>query len=97
VTDLWNNYHLVAGRYFPDAALVADKFHVLRMANEAVEMVRKHNRREIMMGRRPYPHTGFQISISSEPEVREEGRQAVRGFRRNPLSAIAAPANAAAM
>lgn len=44
VTDLYNAYRIIATEQFPKAELVAHKFHVMRMANVAVENVRKHVR-----------------------------------------------------
>ncbi len=39
--DLWNVYRQVAHDQFPDRMIVADRFHVVRMANESIEKVRK--------------------------------------------------------
>lgn len=41
VMDMWNVYKQVAKAEFPGRPIVADKFHVTRMANEALERVRK--------------------------------------------------------
>ena len=38
--DLWNPYRQVAKEYFPGRLVVADRFHVIRMANESIEKVR---------------------------------------------------------
>ena len=39
--DMWNPYREVAKALMPDAAIVVDKFHIQRMANEAMEKIRK--------------------------------------------------------
>jgi len=41
VTDLWNHYRLTIEHHFPKVPLIADRFHVMRMASDAVEKVRK--------------------------------------------------------
>ncbi len=51
VTDLWNAYRQMAATYFPHAPVVADKFHVMRMAVEAVETLRKHIRKTELKGK----------------------------------------------
>lgn len=43
--DLWNNYATIAHEYFPHATFVADRFHVQRMATNALEKVRKQVRK----------------------------------------------------
>lgn len=45
--DMWNVYRQVVTAQLPGRLIVADKFHVLRMANNAVERVRKRVRREL--------------------------------------------------
>lgn len=39
--DMWRPYRTLTREYFPNAVTVVDKFHVVRMANDAVELVRK--------------------------------------------------------
>lgn len=39
--DMWSVYRDVAKDQFPGRMIIADRFHVVRMANEAVERVRK--------------------------------------------------------
>jgi transposase len=41
VTDLWLTYKDLANTYFPNAKVVADKFHFVRYAVEAVDTIRK--------------------------------------------------------
>lgn len=45
VMDLWGVYKQVAHAEFPGRPIVVDKFHVVRMANEALERVRKDIRK----------------------------------------------------
>lgn len=39
--DLWSVYRQVAQEQFPGRMIVADRFHVVRMANDSIEKVRK--------------------------------------------------------
>ena len=45
--DLWNVYRQVAEAQFPGRIIVADRWHVLRMANDAVEKTRKAVRKTL--------------------------------------------------
>jgi transposase len=45
--DLWSVYRQVVAAQLPGRMVVADKFHVLRMANNALESVRKKVRRSV--------------------------------------------------
>ncbi|MBU2782322.1 ISL3 family transposase [Acidithiobacillus caldus] len=45
--DLWNVYRQVAQDQFPGRMVVADRFHVVRMANDSLEKVRKTIRKEL--------------------------------------------------
>ena len=45
--DMWSVYRQVAQAVFPGCPIVADRFHVVRMANDALERVRKRVRREL--------------------------------------------------
>lgn len=41
VIDLWKSYKDLAQRYFPNAKVVADRFHYARYATEMVDTIRK--------------------------------------------------------
>lgn len=43
--DLWNVYRQVAQSQFPGRMVVADRFHVVRMANDSIERLRKEIRK----------------------------------------------------
>lgn len=45
--DLWSVYRQVAEAQFPGRMIVADRFHVVRMANEGIEKVRKVLRKDL--------------------------------------------------
>lgn len=45
--DMWNVYRQVAQDQFPGRMVVADRFHVVRMANDSIEKVRKAIRKDL--------------------------------------------------
>lgn len=45
--DIWNPYREAVEALMPQATIVIDKFHVVRMANEALETVRKAQRAQL--------------------------------------------------
>lgn len=45
--DMWNPYRDAVQAIFPSAIIVVDKFHVVRMANDAMERVRKQLRESL--------------------------------------------------
>lgn len=47
VMDMWRPYRLLAQQHFPGRPIVVDKFHVLRMANNAVDLARKRERQSL--------------------------------------------------
>lgn len=47
VMDMWNPYRQVGKKLFPGRLIVADRFHVVRMANEGMERVRKQIRKTV--------------------------------------------------
>ena len=44
---MWNPYRAAVKAVLPQARIVVDKFHVVRMANDALEKVRKGFRKEL--------------------------------------------------
>ena len=50
--DMWNPYREAVEALMPQATIVIDKFHVLRMANEALETIRKAQRAQLTIKER---------------------------------------------
>lgn len=50
--DMWNPYRIVVTKQLPDARIVVDRFHIQRIANNAMEAVRKEIRRSISQRQR---------------------------------------------
>jgi transposase len=47
VMDMWNPYRQIGQKVFPGKLIVVDKFHVVRMANDGMERVRKRIRKTL--------------------------------------------------
>ncbi len=50
--DMWDTYRIVAQELMPQAQVVVDKFHFVRMANEAMDVARKDIRASLPPNRR---------------------------------------------
>lgn len=50
--DMWNPYRDAVNTVFSQARIVIDKFHVVRMANQCLESVRKNLRAQLTSGQR---------------------------------------------
>lgn len=48
--DMWRPYYDAVKAVLPDAVIVIDKFHVVKMANQAVEKGRKALREQMDQG-----------------------------------------------
>ncbi|NLI28483.1 MAG: transposase [Nitrospiraceae bacterium] len=58
--DMWNSYRDAVKSVLPNANIIIDKFHVVRMANEAMERVRKSLRSSLQpKQRRTLMHDRF--------------------------------------
>ncbi|WP_081799434.1 transposase [Neobacillus jeddahensis] len=45
--DLWNPYKSAVNTVIPHAKIVIDKFHIIKLANKALEKIRKANRKNV--------------------------------------------------
>ncbi|KIL74747.1 Mobile element protein [Bacillus badius] len=50
--DMWNPYKSAVNTMIPHAKIVIDKFHVVKLANEALEKIRKANRQNVTVKER---------------------------------------------
>ena len=50
--DMWKPYRRAVQAVLPQARIVVDKFHVVRMAKEALEKIRKCLRKELTANQR---------------------------------------------
>lgn len=72
--DMWNPYRDAVRGALPWAVIIIDKFHVLRMANEALEKARKSVREELTpKQRRGLMHDRF-VLLKREKDLKPEER-----------------------
>lgn len=72
VTDLWKTYKDLANTYFPNAKVVADKFHFVRYITEAVDTVRKQVQGKLPQTERKYFKHSRKLLLSRYDKLKEE-------------------------
>lgn len=81
--DMWAPYRDAVQTVLPDARIVIDKFHVVRMANEAVEKVRKSLREQLSpKQRRGLMHDRF-VLLKRERDLNDRERLLLDGWTAN--------------
>lgn len=70
--DMWTSYREAANQVLPKAIVVIDKFHVVRMANDALEKVRRNIRADLTdRQRRTLMHDRF-LLLKREKDLKPE-------------------------
>ncbi len=81
--DMWTPYRDAVQAVLPDARIVIDKFHVVRMANDAVEKVRKSLREQLTpKQRRGLMHDRF-VLLKRERDLNDKERLLLDGWTKN--------------
>ena len=81
--DMWAPYRDACKAVIPQAEIVVDKFHVLKMANEALERVRKSLRESLTpKQRRGLMHDRF-VLLKRERELDDRERLLLSGWLKN--------------
>ncbi len=81
--DMWTPYRDAVGAVLPDATIVIDKFHVVRMANDAMEKARKGLRGELTIKqKRGLMHDRF-VLLKRERDLNDEDRLNLDGWTKN--------------
>lgn len=81
--DMWRPYREAVQEVIPQAKVVVDKFHVVRMANEAMESVRKSLRADLSpQQRRGLMHDRF-VLLRRERELNDQQRFNLDGWAKN--------------
>ncbi len=81
--DMWTPYRDACQAVIPDARIVIDKFHVVRMANDAMERVRKSLRVQLTpKQRRGLMHDRF-ILLKRERDLNDRERLLLDGWTAN--------------
>lgn len=81
--DMWRPYRDAVNEVIPHARVVVDKFHVVRMANDAMESVRKSLRADLSpKQRRGLMHDRF-VLLRRERELNDQERFNLDGWSKN--------------
>lgn len=72
VIDLWKPYKDLAQTYFPNAIIVADKFHFIRYATEAVDDIRKKVQDRLPQAERKYFKHSRKLLLTRYDKLEEE-------------------------
>ena len=72
VSDLWKPYKDLANTYFPNAKVVADKFHYVRYATEALDTVRKQVQSKLPRSERKYFKHSRKLLLSNYSNLKTE-------------------------
>jgi transposase len=81
--DMWTPYRDAVRLVLPQARIVIDKFHVVRMANDAMETVRKSLRASLSIKqRRGLMHDRF-VLLKRHSELRDQERLLLSGWLSN--------------
>lgn len=88
--DMWTPYREVVEVMLPQATIIIDKFHVVRMANDALERVRKQLRAELEpKARRGLMHDRF-VLLKRAQSLSDQDHLKLSGWTQNyPLLGVA--------
>ena len=72
VTDLWKTYKDLAHTYFPNAKVVADKFHFVRYSTEVVDTIRKQVQDRLPRAERKYFKHSRKLLLSRYNKLKDD-------------------------
>lgn len=75
VMDMSGQFRRIAEECFPDAEIIADKFHVVRQVMWALENVRKNEQKKLSKNMRKYFKKSRWILLKREEDLTEEEKQ----------------------
>lgn len=81
--DMWRPYRDAVEQVLPNATICIDKFHVVRMANEALEKVRKSLRSELEPKQRRYLKNDRLILLKRRKELSDKEEFLISGWLNN--------------
>jgi transposase len=87
--DLARNFDWIARTMFPNAQRIADKFHIIKLALEALQAVRTRYRQEVLKAER-HRREGHK---ADQALLREEAKKEGRKHKTQPLSSLPPLAN----
>lgn len=81
--DMWNPYREAVHTVLPEATVIVDKFHVLKMGNEALEKVRKGLRGQLTIKqKRGLTHDRF-VLLKRAHDLTDQDRLLLNGWTKN--------------
>lgn len=81
--DMWRPYKTAVNAVLPQATVVIDKFHIVKMANEALEKVRKSMRADLTLKqKRGLMHDRF-VLLKRERDLNDKERLNLDGWVKN--------------
>ena len=78
--DMWTPYRDAAGAALPEATIVIDKFHVVRMANDALEKARTSLRGELTIKQKRALMHDRVVLLKRERDLNDEERLSLEGW-----------------
>ena len=72
VIDLWKSYKDLAERYFPNAKIIADRFHYARYATEMVDTIRKEVQNKLGKKEKKYFKHSRKLLLSKYENLKNE-------------------------
>jgi transposase len=78
VMDMWKAFRNSANRHAPEAAILFDKFHVLRHLGEALDKVRKTEYARVTGSKRKYIKGQKYVLLSNRENLSTDGRRSLR-------------------
>lgn len=81
--DMWNPYRLVVRDVLPKATIVIDKFHIVRMANDALDEVRKSLRESLLPNQRRTLKRDRFVMLRREKDLKEKDKLLLSTWKSN--------------
>ena len=77
VCDLWSPYAEIVRSIFPNAKLIANRYHFVRQVYWAVEGIRKEKQKSMPKEQRKYLKRSKKLLLAPYESLKEEDKQAV--------------------
>jgi transposase len=82
VMDMWKPFRTATARHAPDAAILFDKFHIMRHLGEALDQVRKSEYARLTGSKRRFIKGQKYTLLSNRENLNLEGRRALKELLR---------------
>jgi transposase len=82
VMDMWKPFRMATARHAPEAAILFDKFHIMRHLGEALDQVRKQEYARLTGSKRRFIKGQKYVLLSHRENLDLEGRRALKELLR---------------